>query len=49
MKSQWETRNGDEVKGEYTILEPDGTRRIVSYTADKHNGFNAVVKNVKDI
>ncbi|KAJ8938466.1 hypothetical protein NQ314_011503 [Rhamnusium bicolor] len=48
IKSQWETRNGDKVKGEYTLVEPDGSKRIVSYTADKHSGFNAVVKNVKD-
>ncbi|CAH1119903.1 unnamed protein product [Phaedon cochleariae] len=48
IKSQWETRNGDKVKGEYTLVEPDGSRRIVSYTADKHTGFNAVVKNVHD-
>ncbi|XP_018571774.1 adult-specific cuticular protein ACP-20-like [Anoplophora glabripennis] len=48
IKSQWETRNGDKVKGEYTLVEPDGNKRIVSYTADKHSGFNAVVKNVKD-
>ncbi|XP_056631862.1 cuticle protein 7-like [Diorhabda sublineata] len=48
IKSQWETRNGDRVKGEYTIVEPDGNRRIVSYTADKHSGFNAIVKNVHD-
>ncbi|KAI4469596.1 structural contituent of cuticle [Holotrichia oblita] len=48
IKSQWETRDGDKVKGEYTVTEPDGTKRIVSYTADNHNGFNAVVKNVKD-
>ncbi|XP_028130602.1 adult-specific cuticular protein ACP-20-like [Diabrotica virgifera virgifera] len=48
IKSQWETRNGDKVKGEYTVVEPDGSRRIVSYTADKHTGFHAVVKNVHD-
>ncbi|KAJ8950019.1 hypothetical protein NQ318_002431 [Aromia moschata] len=48
IKSQWETRNGDKVKGEYTLVEPDGTKRIVSYTADKHSGFNAVVKKVHD-
>lgn len=48
IKSQWETRDGDKVKGEYTVTEPDGTKRIVSYTADNHNGFNAVVKNVKN-
>ncbi|KAJ8979669.1 hypothetical protein NQ317_006381 [Molorchus minor] len=44
IKSQWETRNGDKVKGQYTLVEPDGSKRIVSYTADKHSGFNAVVK-----
>ncbi|XP_023014338.1 uncharacterized protein isoform X2 [Leptinotarsa decemlineata] len=48
IKSQWETRNGDKVKGEYTLVEPDGSKRIVSYTADKHIGFNAVVKKVHD-
>lgn len=24
-------------------MEPDGTLRVVDYTADPHNGFNAVV------
>ncbi|EFA00633.2 Pupal cuticle protein Edg-84A-like Protein [Tribolium castaneum] len=47
IKSQWETRDGDKVKGEYTLVEPDGSKRIVQYTADKHSGFNAIVKNVK--
>lgn len=42
-KSQQETRNGDSVQGSYSLLEADGTRRIVEYTADPHNGFNAVV------
>jgi len=28
------------------LYEPDGTQRIVEYTADKHNGFNAVVKKI---
>lgn len=31
------------VKGEYSLVEPDGTTRKVTYTADDHNGFNAVV------
>ncbi|CAH1954469.1 unnamed protein product [Acanthoscelides obtectus] len=48
IKSQWETRNGDKVKGEYTLVEPDGSKRIVSYTADKHTGFHAIVKKVHD-
>lgn len=43
-KSQWETRDGDVVKGAYSLHESDGTIRTVEYTADKHNGFNAVVK-----
>lgn len=42
-KSQIETRDGDAVKGEYSLLEPDGTIRIVKYYADKKNGFNAQV------
>lgn len=45
-KSQWEVRDGDVVKGEYTLDEADGTHRIVEYSSDKHNGFNAVVKNI---
>ena len=45
-KSQWEHRDGDVVKGEYTLDEADGTKRIVSYTSDKKNGFNAVVQNI---
>lgn len=43
IKSQWEERDGDVVKGEYSLVEPDGSVRTVSYTADAHNGFNAVV------
>ncbi|XP_073980211.1 cuticle protein 7-like [Rhodnius prolixus] len=46
MKSQHETREGDVVKGYYTLHEPDGTIREVHYTADKHNGFNAEVKRI---
>lgn len=42
-KSQKEERDGDIVKGSYTVAEPDGTLRTVHYTADDHNGFNAVV------
>ncbi|XP_076163315.1 cuticular protein 3 [Ptiloglossa arizonensis] len=42
-KAQYETRNGDVVQGSYSLIEADGTRRIVEYTADPINGFNAVV------
>nr|CAD7266998.1 unnamed protein product [Timema shepardi] len=44
IKNQWESRDGDVVKGSYSLVEADGTLRTVDYTADKHNGFNAVVK-----
>ncbi|XP_055846165.1 larval cuticle protein A2B [Episyrphus balteatus] len=43
-KSQQETREGDVVKGSYSVAEPDGTIRTVIYTADPINGFNAVVQ-----
>ncbi|XP_026497371.1 larval cuticle protein A2B-like [Vanessa tameamea] len=42
-KSQHETRDGDVVQGSYSVVDPDGTKRTVDYTADPHNGFNAVV------
>lgn len=42
-KSQIESRNGDLVQGQYSLNDPDGTRRTVDYTADAVNGFNAVV------
>ncbi|KAF6212035.1 hypothetical protein GE061_012553 [Apolygus lucorum] len=46
VKSQHETREGDVVKGFYTLKEADGTTREVHYTADHHNGFNAEVKKI---
>ncbi|XP_050303465.1 cuticle protein 7-like [Anthonomus grandis grandis] len=42
-KSQHEHRDHDQVKGGYTLHEPDGTKRIVEYTSNKHDGFQAVV------
>ncbi|XP_017011930.2 uncharacterized protein Crys [Drosophila takahashii] len=42
-KRQEEKRDGDLVKGQYSLIEPDGTRRIVEYTADDVSGFNAIV------
>ncbi|XP_046399552.1 cuticle protein 21-like [Ischnura elegans] len=44
-KGASETRDGDVVKGSYNFLEADGTRRVVEYTADPVNGYNAVVRN----
>jgi Insect cuticle protein len=43
-KTQEETRDGDIVKGSYSLIEPDGSRRTVNYYADPINGFNAVVQ-----
>ncbi|XP_055849631.1 larval cuticle protein A2B-like [Episyrphus balteatus] len=45
-KSQFETRDGDVVKGEYSLIDADGFKRTVTYTADPVNGFNAVVTRV---
>ncbi|KAE8573363.1 cuticle protein 18.6-like [Halyomorpha halys] len=42
-KGQSETRDGDVVQGTYSLAEPDGSIRIVDYTADPVNGFNAHV------
>lgn len=43
IKEQQESRQGDNVQGQYSLVEPDGHRRTVQYSADAHNGFNAVV------
>lgn len=40
-KAQYETRNGDIVQGSYSLIEADGTRRIVDYTADPINGISS--------
>lgn len=44
FKGQEESREGDIVKGKYSLLEADGSRRIVSYYSDPVNGFNAIVQ-----
>lgn len=46
-KDQEEVRDGDVVKGRYSLIEADGSRRTVNYYADDINGFNAVVQ--KDV
>ncbi|CAD7084145.1 unnamed protein product [Hermetia illucens] len=43
-KSQIESRDGDVVRGQYSLIDADGHKRIVDYTADPVNGFNAVVQ-----
>lgn len=49
VKSQHEVRDGDVVKGQYSLVEPDGSIRTVDYTADKHSGFNAVVSKTAPV
>ncbi|XP_011500314.1 PREDICTED: uncharacterized protein LOC105364149 [Ceratosolen solmsi marchali] len=46
-KAAWEERDGNTVRGEYSVLEADGSIRIVTYTADDLHGFNAVVRRIK--
>ncbi|XP_011195350.1 larval cuticle protein A2B [Zeugodacus cucurbitae] len=43
-KTAVETRDGDIVQGQYSLNDADGYRRIVDYTSDPINGFNAVVR-----
>lgn len=43
-KSQQEVRDGDVVKGSYSVVDADGSLRTVFYTADPINGFNAIVQ-----
>lgn len=45
IKHQWEKKEGDSVKGQYSLVEPDGSVRTVDYTADNKSGFNAIVKH----
>ncbi|XP_018323698.1 adult-specific cuticular protein ACP-22-like isoform X2 [Agrilus planipennis] len=45
-KSQHEERDGHNVKGAYSLDEPDGTKRIVEYEAGPHGGFQAHVRRV---
>ncbi|XP_022121547.2 cuticle protein 21-like [Pieris rapae] len=46
-KQHQESRDGDVVRGEYSLLESDGTLRRVEYIADPVKGFNAVVSRSK--
>ncbi|XP_063820990.1 cuticle protein 18.6-like [Ostrinia nubilalis] len=43
-KFQHETRDGDVVKGVYSLHDADGSIRTVEYSSDKKSGFNANVK-----
>lgn len=44
IKSQQESAKDGKITGYYTLIEPDGHRRIVHYTADDHHGFEAKVE-----
>jgi hypothetical protein len=44
IKRQHEVAKDGNISGEYSLVEPDGIhRRVVSYTASAHEGFNAKV------
>ncbi|XP_021957939.1 cuticle protein 7 [Folsomia candida] len=45
QKSAHETRDGDVVKGSYSLVQPDGVLRTVNYVAGPHTGFQAEVVN----
>lgn len=38
-KGQHEVRDGDVVRGEYWLIEPDGNKRTVKYHADGKSGY----------
>lgn len=44
IKRQHEVAKDGHISGEYSLVEPDGVhRRVVTYTANDHEGFNAKV------
>ncbi|CAB0013336.1 unnamed protein product, partial [Nesidiocoris tenuis] len=45
-KHQWEERDGDVVKGQYSLVEADGSVRQVDYVADWATGFHATVNKL---
>ncbi|CAI6346575.1 unnamed protein product [Macrosiphum euphorbiae] len=48
IKSHHESNDGHgNVKGSYSLLEADGSTRVVTYTADHEHGFNAEVKKIE--
>ncbi|XP_001657546.2 larval cuticle protein A3A [Aedes aegypti] len=44
QKEQHESRSGDVVQGSYSLVDADGYKRTVDYTADPIHGFNAAVR-----
>ncbi|RZF36215.1 hypothetical protein LSTR_LSTR008541 [Laodelphax striatellus] len=48
-KDQQEIRRGDVVEGRYSLIQPDGSLREVTYTSTPQAGFNAVVKTTPGV
>ena len=44
VKQQIEKAVDGVITGQYWLIEPDGSKRVVDYTADDKNGFQATVK-----
>jgi len=44
IKQQQESAKNGVISGQYSLIDADGYRRIVDYTADDHHGFNANVR-----
>lgn len=44
VKTQRESRDGENVKGQYTLNDADGYKRIVDYSVNGESGFTAVVR-----
>jgi Insect cuticle protein len=44
IKEQHETAKNGAIEGYYTLIDADGYKRIVHYTADHEHGFNAEVR-----
>ena len=44
IKQQYEKAHDGAIQGQYSLIDADGYRRIVDYTADDHHGFNANVR-----
>lgn len=45
LQNHKESRDGDVVHGEYSLVEPDGSIRLVRYTADPKNGFQVLLRS----
>lgn len=44
FKDQYEKREGDNVVGKYSLIDADGSKRIVLYSANDATGFQAIVQ-----